>query len=112
MKVLLATKKPFALQAVQGIQNVVETAGLKFEKLENYTDKLQLINAVKDANALIVRSDCIDEEVIDAASELKIIVRAGAGYDNVDLEAATSRNICVMNTPGQNANAVDRKSVV
>ncbi len=106
MKVLLATKKPFALQAVQGIQNVVETAGLKFEKLENYTDKLQLINAVKDANALIVRSDCVDEEVIDAASELKIIVRAGAGYDNVDLEAATSRNICVMNTPGQNANAV------
>src|SRR5690554_510277 len=106
MKVLLATSKPFALQAVQGIQNVVETAGLEFEKIENYTEKSQLLDAVKDADALIVRSDKIDGEVMDAAKQLKLIIRAGAGYDNVDLDAATSRNICVMNTPGQNANAV------
>ncbi|MDD4777091.1 MAG: NAD(P)-dependent oxidoreductase [Fermentimonas sp.] len=106
MKVLLATSKPFALQAVQGIQNVIETAGLKFEKLENYTDKSQLLDAVRDVNALIVRSDDVDGEIMDAAPQLKLIIRAGAGYDNVDLEAATSRNICVMNTPGQNANAV------
>lgn len=106
MKVLLATSKPFALQAVQGIQNVIETAGLKFEKLETYTDKSQLLDAVRDVNALIVRSDCVDGDVMDAAPELKLIIRAGAGYDNVDLEAATKRGICVMNTPGQNANAV------
>lgn len=106
MKVLLATSKPFALQAVQGIQNVIETAGLKFEKLENYTEKSQLLDAVRDVNALIVRSDDVDGEIMDAAPQLKLIIRAGAGYDNVDLEAATSRNICVMNTPGQNANAV------
>lgn len=106
MKVLLATSKPFALQAVQGIQNVIETAGLNFEKLETYTDKSQLLDAVRDVNALIVRSDCVDGDVMDAAPELKLIIRAGAGYDNVDLEAATKRGICVMNTPGQNANAV------
>src|SRR5690554_4766396 len=106
MKVLLATSKPFALQAVQGIQNVVETAGLEFEKIENYTEKSQLLDAVKDADALIVRSDKIDGEVMDAAKQLKLIIRAGAGYDNVNIQAATERGICVMNTPGQNANAV------
>ena len=106
MKVLLATGKPFAVQAVRGIQNIIETAGHSFERLEEYTDKEQLINAVKDINALIVRSDIIDEEVISSAPNLKIIVRAGAGYDNVHLEAATKCGICVMNTPGQNANAV------
>jgi D-3-phosphoglycerate dehydrogenase len=106
MRVLLATSKPFAAQAVNEIQKIIESAGHSFSKLENYTDKSQLLDAVKDADAVIIRSDFIDKEVMDAASDLKIIVRAGAGYDNVDLEAATARNICVMNTPGQNANAV------
>ncbi|HBG59036.1 NAD(P)-dependent oxidoreductase [Proteiniphilum sp. UBA1028] len=106
MKVLLATSKPFAVQAVQQIQDIVETAGHTFVKLESYSDKSQLLGAVKDVDAVIIRSDLIDKEVMDVAPNLKIVVRAGAGYDNVDLEAATSRNICVMNTPGQNANAV------
>ncbi len=106
MKVLLATSKPFALQAVRGIQNIIETAGHTFERFENYTDKQQLINAAKDANAIIVRSDIIDKEVLAAAPNLKVVVRAGAGYDNIDLEAATAHGVCVMNTPGQNANAV------
>lgn len=106
MRVLLATSKPFAMQAVEGIQNIIEAAGHTFLKLENYVDKAELLEAVKDVNALIVRSDQIDKEVIGAAPELKVIVRAGAGYDNVDLSAATAGGICVMNTPGQNANAV------
>ena len=106
MKVLLATKKPFVSTAVNEIQNILETAGHQFEKIEKYTEKSQLIDAIKDADAVIIRSDIIDREVIDAASRLKLIVRAGAGYDNVDLSVASERNICVMNTPGQNANAV------
>ena len=106
MKVLLATSKPFALQAVEGIENIIEAAGHTFVKLESYTDKSQLLEAVKDVNALIVRSDIIDRDIIDAAPDLKVIVRAGAGYDNVDLAAATASGVCVMNTPGQNANAV------
>ncbi|MDD2513300.1 MAG: NAD(P)-dependent oxidoreductase [Proteiniphilum sp.] len=106
MKVLLATSKPFALQAVEEIKQIIESAGHRFEKLENYTDKSQLLGAVRDADALIIRSDLIDREVMEAAPDLKIVVRAGAGYDNVDLETATLREICVMNTPGQNANAV------
>lgn len=106
MKVLLATSKPFALPAVQGIQQIIESAGHKFEKLEKYDDESQLLDAVKNANALIIRSDVINEKIMKAAPDLKIIVRAGAGYDNVDLEAATASGICVMNTPGQNANAV------
>ncbi|HAR38896.1 MAG: 3-phosphoglycerate dehydrogenase [Bacteroidetes bacterium GWD2_45_23] len=106
MKVLLATSKPFAVQAVQRIQKIIESAGHSFTKLENYTDKAQLLDAVRDMDAVIIRSDLIDQEVMDAASNLKIVVRAGAGYDNVDLEVATAHNICVMNTPGQNANAV------
>jgi D-3-phosphoglycerate dehydrogenase len=106
MRVLLATSKPFALQAVEGIQNIIEAAGHTFVKLENYADKAELLEAVRDVNALIVRSDQIDKDVIEAAPELKVIVRAGAGYDNVDLTVATTGGICVMNTPGQNANAV------
>jgi len=106
MKVLLATGKPFASQAVEGIQKIIEAAGLTFVKLENYTDNSQLLEAMKGVNAMIVRSDMIDEALIKAAPELKVIVRAGAGYDNVDLAAATASGVCVMNTPGQNANAV------
>lgn len=106
MKVLLATSKPFALSAVQGIQNIIEPAGHQFEKLEKYEKESELLDVVRDADALIIRSDIIDRKVMEAAPNLKIIVRAGAGYDNVDLEVATELGICVMNTPGQNANAV------
>ena len=106
MKVLLATEKPFAKIAVDDIRNVIESAGYELILLEKYTDKAQLLEAVKDVNAIIIRSDIIDKEVLDAAKELKIVVRAGAGYDNVDLEAATEHGVCVMNTPGQNSNAV------
>lgn len=105
-KVLVATEKPFAKVALDGIKRIIEEAGLEFALLEKYTDKKQLLDAVKDANAIIIRSDQIDAEVLDAAKELKIVVRAGAGYDNVDLAAATAHNVCVMNTPGQNSNAV------
>ncbi|KGN84517.1 3-phosphoglycerate dehydrogenase [Porphyromonas gulae] len=105
-KVLVATEKPFAKVAVDGIKRIIEEAGLEFALLEKYTDKKQLLDAVKDANAIIIRSDQIDAEVLYAAKELKIVVRAGAGYDNVDLAAATAHNVCVMNTPGQNSNAV------
>ena len=105
-KVLVATDKPFAAIAVKGIREVVEGAGYELALLEKYTDKAQLLDAVKDANAVIIRSDIIDAPVLDAAKELKIVVRAGAGYDDVDLAAATAHNVCVMNTPGQNSNAV------
>ena len=106
MKVLIATEKPFAPVAVKGIKETFDMAGYACETLEKYTDKAQLLAAVADCQGLIVRSDIIDAEVMDAAPELKIIVRAGAGYDNIDLAAATARKIVVMNTPGQNANAV------
>ena len=106
MKILVATEKPFAKVAVDGIRKEIEAAGYELALLEKYTDKAQLLDAVKDANALIIRSDIVDNEVLDAAKELKIVVRAGAGYDNVDLEAATAHGVCVMNTPGQNSNAV------
>ena len=106
MKVLIATEKPFAAVAVEGIRKEIEAAGYELALLEKYTEKAQLLDAVKDANALIIRSDKVDNEVLDAAKELKIVVRAGAGYDNVDLDAATAHNVCVMNTPGQNSNAV------
>lgn len=106
MKVLVATEKPFAKIAVDGIKKEIEGAGFELVLLEKYTDKAQLLDAVKDANAIIIRSDIIDAEVLDAAKELKIVVRAGAGYDNVDLNAATAHGVCVMNTPGQNSNAV------
>lgn len=106
MKILLATSKPFALPAVQGIQNIIESAGHQFVKLEKYEEESQLLDAVKDVDALIIRSDIVNRDIMKAASNLKVIVRAGAGYDNVDLQAATDYGICVMNTPGQNANAV------
>ena len=106
MKVLIATDKPFAKIAVDGIRQEIEAAGFELALLEKYTEKQQLLDAVADANAIIIRSDLIDAEVIAAAKQLKIVVRAGAGYDNVDLEAATAAGVCVMNTPGQNANAV------
>lgn len=106
MKVLVATEKPFAAVAVDGIRSEIEAAGFTLALLEKYTEKSQLLQAVADAEALIVRSDKIDAEVIAAAPMLKIIVRAGAGYDNIDLEAATARGIVVENTPGQNSNAV------
>lgn len=106
MKVLIATEKPFAPVAVEGIKTEVEAAGYELALLEKYTEKSQLLEAVADADALIIRSDKVDAEVLDAAKQLKIVVRAGAGYDNVDLEAATAHGVVVMNTPGQNANAV------
>ena len=106
MKVLVATEKPFAAVAVNGIREVIEEAGYTLELLEKYTDKAQLLSAVADADALIIRSDKVDNEVLDAAKQLKVVVRAGAGYDNVDLAAATAHNVCVENTPGQNSNAV------
>ena len=106
MKVLVATDKPFAKVAVDGIRKEVEAAGYELVLLEKYGEKAKLLEAVKDVNAIIIRSDVIDAEVFDAAKELKIVVRAGAGYDNVDLAAATAHGVCVMNTPGQNSNAV------
>lgn len=106
MKVLVATEKPFAAVAVEGIKDVILDAGYVLEVLEKYTEKSQLLDAVQDADALIVRSDKVDAEVLDAAKQLKVVVRAGAGYDNVDLEAATAHGVCVENTPGQNSNAV------
>ena len=106
MKVLIATEKPFAKVAVDGIRNEIEAAGYELVLLEKYTEKAQLLDAVKDVNAIIIRSDIVDKEVLDAAKELKIVVRAGAGYDNVDLAEATAHDVCVMNTPGQNSNAV------
>jgi len=106
MKILVATEKPFAAAAVNGIRNIVESAGHELALLEKYTEKSQLLNAVADADALIVRSDKVTAEVIAAAPDLKIVVRAGAGYDNLDLAACSGRGIVAMNTPGQNSNAV------
>ncbi len=106
MKILVATEKPFAKVAVDGIRSVVEAAGFELALLEKYTEKKQLLDAVSDADALIIRSDKVDAEVLDAARQLKIVVRAGAGYDNIDLDAATRHNVVAMNTPGQNSNAV------
>ena len=106
MKILVATDKPFAKVAVDGIRKEVEAAGYELVLLEKYGEKAKLLDAVKDVDAVIIRSDVIDAEVLDAAKNLKIVVRAGAGYDNVDLAAATAHNVCVMNTPGQNSNAV------
>ncbi len=111
MKVLVATEKPFAKEAVEGIRQIVEEAGYELCLLEKYTDKCELLEAVQEVDALIVRSDKVTAEVIDAAKNLKIVVRAGAGYDNVDLEAATKRGVVVMNTPGQNSNAVAELAV-
>ncbi len=106
MKVLIATEKPFAATAVDGIRKEIEGAGHELVLLEKYTEKAQLLDAVKDVDAMIIRSDKADAEVLGAAKNLKIIVRAGAGYDNIDLAAATAHNVVAENTPGQNANAV------
>ena len=105
-RILIATEKPFAQVAVDGIKKVAGEAGMEVVLLEKYTEKAQLLSAVADVEAIIIRSDKIDNEVFDAAKNLKIVVRAGAGYDNVDLDAATTHGVVVMNTPGQNANAV------
>ena len=105
MKILVFTEKPFAPAAVKAIENTVNASGNELEVVEGGT-RADLLEAVKNANGLIVRSDKIDGDVMDAAPELKVIVRAGAGYDNIDLAAATAHGICVMNTPGQNPNAV------
>ncbi len=106
MKILVATEKPFAAAAVNGICEIATAAGHELALLEKYTEKSQLLEAVADADALIVRSDKVTAEVIAAAPKLKIVVRAGAGYDNLDLAACTQRGIVAMNTPGQNSNAV------
>lgn len=105
-KVLVATEKPFAAKAIEAIRDVFDNAGYKLVLLEKYTEKSQLLSAVADVDAMIIRSDKADKEVIDAAGNLKIIVRAGAGYDNIDLSAATAKGVVAMNTPGQNSNAV------
>ncbi len=105
-KVLIATDKPFAPVAVKGIREVVEKAGFELALLEGYTSPDQFIQAIGDADAVIVRSDKTDKAVIDAGKALKIVVRAGAGYDNIDLQAAKDKGVVVMNTPGQNSNAV------
>jgi len=106
MKVLLATEKPFAAPAVNGIRKIVEDAGYELVLLEKYADPNDLLISVSDADAMIIRSDKATKAVIDAGKNLKIIVRAGAGYDNIDLAAATEKGIIAMNTPGQNSNAV------
>ena len=106
MKVLLATQKPFAAKAVDGICGILSEAGHEIVKLEKYAEQADLVKAVADVDALIIRSDKVTEEVIAAAPKLKIVVRAGAGFDNVDLAAASTRGVVVMNTPGQNSNAV------
>jgi len=105
-KVLVATDKPFAKVAVDGIRKVVTEAGYELVMLEKYTEKADLLKAVSDVDAFIIRSDIADKAVLEAGKNLKIVVRAGAGYDNIDLEAATANNIVAMNTPGQNSNAV------
>lgn len=105
-KILVATEKPFAKIAIEGIKKTITEAGYDIALLENYTDPKDLIQAVADADALIIRSDKATKEVIEAGKNLKLIVRAGAGYDNIDLAAATAKGIVAMNTPGQNSNAV------
>ena len=106
MKVLIATEKPFSPVAVEGIKEAVINAGYEFSLLEKYDGKEALKSAVKDADAIIIRSDKITAEIIEATDNLKIVVRAGAGFDNVDLKAASDKGVVVMNTPGQNSNAV------
>ncbi len=111
MKVLLATQKPFAAAAVAGIREIVEGAGYSLAVLEKYAGQSELIAAVQDADALIVRSDKVSAEVVEAAKKLKIVVRAGAGFDNLDLAACTAHGVVAMNTPGQNSNAVAELAV-
>ncbi len=106
MKILIATEKPFAAVAVDGMRKVIEEAGAELVLLEKYGSRKELLDAVASVDALIIRSDKVDAEVFEAAPSLKVVVRAGAGYDNVDLGAATAHDVCVQNTPGQNSNAV------
>ncbi len=106
MKVLVATEKPFAAVAVDGIRQVIDEAGYELVILEKYASKQELLNAVADVDAIIIRSDIVDQEVLDAANNLKIVVRAGAGYDNIDLAASKAKGVIAQNTPGQNSNAV------
>ena len=106
MKILIATEKPFAAAAVKAMEEIITAAGIEVVKLEKYTEKKQLLEAVAAVDGIIIRSDIVDAEVLDAAKHLKIVVRAGAGFDNIDLAAATAHNVVAMNTPGQNANAV------
>ena len=106
MKVLIATEKPFAKTAVEGIESILKEANYEVVRLEKYTDKAELLAAVADVDALIIRSDKVTAEVLDAAKQLKIVARAGAGFDNVDCAAAKAKGVVVMNTPGQNSNAV------
>ena len=105
-KILLATEKPFTRQTVEDIKNIIEKSGNIFKLLENYKTKQELIDSIKDVDAIIVRSDKITQEIIDSSNNLKIIARAGAGFDNIDIDYASKKGIIVMNTPGQNANAV------
>ena len=106
MKILIATEKPFAAAAVKAMEEIITAAGIEVVKLEKYTEKKPLPEAVAEVDSVIVRSDIVDAEVLDAAKNLKIVVRAGAGFDNIDLAAASAHNVVAMNTPGQNANAV------
>lgn len=105
-KVLVATEKPFAKVAVDGIRQIIEKAGYELRLLEKYPSQADFINAVGDVDAIIIRSDIVDKQVFEAAKNLKIVVRAGAGYDNIDLASATEHHVVAMNTPGQNSNAV------
>ncbi len=106
MKILIATVKPFAPVAVEQIRSIFSEAGYETELLEKYASQEDLIKAVATVDGMIIRSDKVDEQVLKAAGQLKIVVRAGAGYDNIDLETASARNVVAMNTPGQNSNAV------
>lgn len=105
-KILIATKKPFDPAAIPQIKEIASNAGYSADVFEKYEEQSELVNKVKDADALIIRSDKVTRQVVEAADNLKIVVRAGAGYDNVDLDACTEKGITVMNTPGQNSNAV------
>jgi len=105
-KILVATEKPFAKVAVEGLRKIVEDAGFELALLENYSQKVELLQAAADADAIIIRSDIVDSDVLEAAKKLKIVVRAGAGYDNIDLVTASAKGVVAMNTPGQNSNAV------
>lgn len=105
-RVLIATEKPFAPAAVNQMVGILEQAGYEVKRLEKYASKTELLDAVKGVNALIVRSDIVDRAVLDAAKELKVVVRAGSGFDNLDLATCTEKGMVAMNTPGQNSNAV------
>ncbi len=110
-KILIATEKPFAKAAVEGIKKIVEAAGYELALLENYTQKKELLQAVTDADAIIIRSDIVDSDGFDSAAKLKIVVRAGAGYDHIDLAKASAKGVVAMNTPGQNSNAVGELAI-